>query len=126
MTEETHGCNVHTDSAGPTATAMAERALSNSTARVGGAAAASTRSSNKPVVNSVPTEKPVNAKAACMRFTPEEEIILLEEVGACGAHKAKYRSMPNQFHEAANEINTNPRLRFPVKTHAVQEKFGKW
>lgn len=81
---------------------MAEMPLSNGTGSIGVAAAASTGSSNKPVVNSFPTEKPVNSKAESMCFYTEEEIILLKEVVACSAHIAKYGSVQNKFPEAVN------------------------
>lgn len=49
---------------------------------------------------------------------------LFKKLVACETHVAAYESGQNKFHEAEAAINQNPRFRFAVKTHAVQEKFS--
>lgn len=124
-TEEMLGGNRRKDCAGPTATAIVERTLSNGTTSVVVAAAAFSGSSTKQVVNSVLTEKLVNANTARMHISTEEGIILLKDVVSCGTHIAKYGSVQNKFHDAANSANADPGFLFPFKTRAIQEKVGK-
>ena len=70
------------------------------------------------------TPKAAGAKNGLMRFSTEEEIILLKEVIASGAHVARYGKKEKNFDEKVDKINLKSHFRVTVKTRTVQDKFN--
>lgn len=65
------------------------------------------------------------SNTACVRFSAEEDMVLVKEEILCKAHIAAYGFLQKEFYEAAATINQSLCLRFAVKTSIVHEKFSK-
>lgn len=64
-------------------------------------------------------------KTMRVRFTSNEEMIILKEVVAAKSYAGKHDSVVRQFEVATEAINNIPLFRTEIKTRAVQEKFNK-
>lgn len=77
------------------------------------------------VVSSKSKGKPLSGLTVYVRYSSDEEMIILKEVVAARAHFGKYSLVVKQFDATICAINCSTHFRTAIKTHAVQEKFNK-
>lgn len=64
-------------------------------------------------------------RSARIKFSAEDDLIIIKEVAATHAHLASFGTVQRKFADAAQKTNSNPNFRGCVNARSIQERFRK-